>query len=300
MEIRTLTYFLAVAREGNMTEAANSLYVTQPTLSRQMADLEKELGKKLFIRGNRSTTLTEEGMHLRQRAEEILDLVHQTKEEIQEDTLELTGTIRIGGGETVLMHFLTDTFVELKGEYPRLTIQLSTGNVDTIEEKLSHGLLDFGLMIEPFQVEDYEYIRLPEKDQVGIVTSLHSPWAKYKAITPELLPEIPLILPACIHNKSFDLETWSQGKVTTDQLTVVGWMDLIGNASHLIRSGIASSLSVTVLDQFPRMDLKFIPLAPALFTTSVVIWKKYRLMNRACEAFLQRLKKHVENWQPKP
>lgn len=299
MEIRTLTYFLAVAREGNMTEAANSLYVTQPTLSRQMADLEKELGKKLFIRGNRSTTLTEEGMHLRQRAEEILDLVNQTKEEIQEDTLDLTGTIRIGGGETVLMHFLTDTFAELKGEYPKLTIQLLTGNVDNIEEKISHGLLDFGLMIEPFLLEDYECIRLPEKDRVGITTSIHSPWAKYDGITPDMLSKIPLIVPARVHNKNFDIQGWSNGTIKTrDDLNIVGWADLIGNAAPLIRSGHANSLSVTVLDEFPRMDLKFIPLKPELTTTCVVIWKKYRLMSRACEVFLQRLKQNVEKWKP--
>ena len=139
MEIRTLKYFLAVAREQNMTEAANVLFVTQPTLSRQMADLEKELGKKLFVRTNRSTTLTEEGMHLRQRAEEILALVDQTKEEIREDDMDLSGCIRIGAGETKVMHWITDTFAELHQDYPRLTIELFTNNADGVQERLEHG-----------------------------------------------------------------------------------------------------------------------------------------------------------------
>ena len=148
MEIRTLQYFLAVAREQNMTGAANMLHITQPTLSRQMADLEKELGKQLFIRTNRSTLLTEEGIRLRQRAEEIVSLVQQTKAEISDDQPELTGCIRIGAGETPVMHFLTDTFAKLQRKHPGITCELFTGNADTVEEKLSRGLIDFALFIE--------------------------------------------------------------------------------------------------------------------------------------------------------
>ena len=150
MELRALSYFLAVAREQNMTEAANVLHVTQPTLSRQIADLEDELGKKLFTRTSRSTVLTEDGMHLRQRAEEILALVSQTEDEMKNDTIDLAGCIRIGAGETHAMHILADLFAELHSRYPRLTVELFTGNADTVEEKLAHGLIDFALMIEPF------------------------------------------------------------------------------------------------------------------------------------------------------
>ena len=153
MELRTLSYFLAVAREQNMTEAANVLHVTQPTLSRQIADLEDELGKKLFTRTSRSTILTEDGMHLRQRAEEILTLVNQTEDELKNDTIDLSGCIRIGAGETHAMHILADLFADLHGRYPRLTVELFTGNADAVEEKLAHGLIDFALMIEPFNTE---------------------------------------------------------------------------------------------------------------------------------------------------
>ena len=143
MELRTLSYFLAVAREQNMTEAANVLHVTQPTLSRQIADLEDELGKKLFTRTSRSTILTEDGMHLRQRAEEILTLVNQTEDELKNDTIDLSGCIRIGAGETHAMHILADLFADLHGRYPRLTVELFTGNADAVEEKLAHGLIAF-------------------------------------------------------------------------------------------------------------------------------------------------------------
>lgn len=184
MELRTLSYFLAVAREQNMTEAANVLHVTQPTLSRQIADLEDELGKKLFTRTSRSTVLTEDGIHLRQRAEEILALVNQTEDEMKNDTIDLAGCIRIGAGETHAMHILADLFAELHSRYPRLTVELFTGNADTVEEKLAHGLIDFALMIEPFNVEQYHFIRLPETMRVGIVTRDDSKWVT------KLLPDI--------------------------------------------------------------------------------------------------------------
>lgn len=191
MEIRTLQYFLAVAREQNMTGAANMLHITQPTLSRQMADLEKELGKQLFIRTNRSTLLTEEGIRLRQRAEEIVSLVQQTKAEISDDQPELTGCIRIGAGETPVMHFLTDTFAKLQRKHPGITCELFTGNADTVEEKLSRGLIDFALFIEPFNPEKYEFLRLPESNRVGIITRSDTPWARLPAITADILSQIP-------------------------------------------------------------------------------------------------------------
>lgn len=167
MEIRTLEYFLAVAREENMTEAANTLHITQPTLSRQIADLEQELGKQLFIRTNRNTKLTEEGIHLRQRAEEILSLVRQTESEISDDQTDLTGCIRLGAGETRIMHFLTDAFTDLHIQHPQVTCNLFTGNADIVEEKLSHGLIDFGLFIEPFDASDFETSSLGSILSVG-------------------------------------------------------------------------------------------------------------------------------------
>lgn len=212
MEIRTLQYFLTVAREQNMTGAANLLHITQPTLSRQMVDLEQELGKKLFIRTNRSTLLTEEGIRLRQRAEEIVSLVQQTKTEISDNQPELTGCIRIGAGETPIIHFLTDAFAKLKRKHPGITCELFTGNADTVEDKLSHGLVDFALFIEPFNPEKYESLRLPESNRVGIITCRDTPWARLPAITADTLSHIPLLISSRTATAVFDISQWSQGK----------------------------------------------------------------------------------------
>lgn len=293
MELRTLQYFLAVAREENMTEAANVLHVTQPTLSRQMADLEAELGKKLFTRTNRSTVLTEEGVHLRQRAEEILSLVDQTEEEIRDDNTDLSGNIRIGAGITHLIHYLTETFAELRRDNPRLTIELWTGNADTIQEKLEHGLLDFALFIEPFHAEKYEYLRLPGKNKLGVVTSTSSPWAKLVRITPETISKIPLMVSARHTNKIADLTAWSGGKVNFDKLQVVGTMDLSCNVNPLVLSGVTNLLTLDNLESQQRPDLTFLPLDPPFEVASLVAWKKYRLLSRSCEAFLAALRARV-------
>lgn len=293
MELRTLSYFLAVAREQNMTEAANVLHVTQPTLSRQIADLEDELGKKLFTRTSRSTLLTEDGMHLRQRAEEILALVNQTEDELKNDTIDLTGCIRIGAGETHAMHILADLFADLHSRYPRLTVELFTGNADTVEEKLAHGLIDFALMIEPFNTEHYHFIRLPETMRVGIVTRDDSEWAAKEGITPDDLNAMPLLISSRQSANRYDFRQWSSGKVSAETMHIVGHYDLISNASHFIRTGIANALGIDELLQLDTGHLKFIPLKPALTLTSVIVWKKYRLLSKSSSVFLEELRKRV-------
>lgn len=293
MELRTLSYFLAVAREQNMTEAANVLHVTQPTLSRQIADLEDELGKKLFTRTSRSTILTEDGMHLRQRAEEILALVNQTEDELKNDTIDLSGCIRIGAGETHAMHILADLFADLHGRYPRLTVELFTGNADAVEEKLAHGLIDFALMIEPFNTEHYHAIRLPETMRVGIVTRDDSPWAQKDGITPDDLNEMPLLVSSRQSANHYDYTQWSGGKVSAETMHIVGRFDLISNASHFIRAGIANALGIDELLQLDTGHLKFIPLKPAWTLSAVIVWKKYRLLSKSSSVFLEELRKRV-------
>ena len=294
MELRTLSYFLAVAREQNMTEAANVLHVTQPTLSRQIADLEDGLGKKLFTRTSRSTLLTEDGMHLRQRAEEILALVNQTEDEIKNDTIDLSGNIRIGAGETHCMHLLAELFADLHNRYPKLTVELFTGNADAVEEKLAHGLIDFAVMIEPFDLEHYHYIRLPEPIRLGIATRDDSEWAAKKGITPDDLREMPLFISSRQNTSMLDFSSWSSGKISSDQLHIVGRFDLIGNVSHFIRMGIGNAVGIDELLQLETGHLKFIPFEPARTTTAVVVWKKYRLLSKSSEVFLKELQRRVE------
>ena len=211
MELRTLRYFLAVAREQNMTEAANILRVTQPTLSRQMADLERELGCALFVRTNRATMLTADGMRLRQRAEEILQLVQQAEDEMGARR-EIAGVVRIGAGETQAMRVLTDTFAELRRNHPRVTCQLFTGNADAVEERLERGLVDFALMIEPVSVEKYDHLALPARDTVGVIVGTHGPWGMLDAVTPQTLVQMPLLISSRTTHQTFDLAAWSDGE----------------------------------------------------------------------------------------
>lgn len=291
MEFRTLRYFLAVAREQNMTEAANVLHVTQPTLSRQIAELERELGVELFERTNRSCVLTGDGMRLRQRAEEIVALVEQTEGELADRELEISGNIRIGAGETQAMRFVLDAFATLRRDHPGVTCELYTGNADAVEERLERGLLDFALVIEPVNLEKHEWIRMPNPDRVGVAVAAGGPWGALRAATPDNVAKMPLLLSSRTSNKAVDLATWSGGAVDPDSLNVVGRFDLIGNASHLVRSGVACAMGIDHLLQLDgSSDLRFVPLDPPLEIASFLIWKKYRLRSRACEEFLKRLR----------
>lgn len=290
MELRTLRYFLAVAREENMTEAANVLHVTQPTLSRQIADLERELGVELFERTNRSCVLTSDGMRLRQRAEEIISLVEQTEGELADRELGIAGNIRIGAGETRAMQVVLGAFADVRRDYPGVTCELYTGNADAVEERLERGLLDFALVIEPVNLEKYEWIRMPDANRVGLAVSADGPWGTLEVATPADVAKMPLLVSSRTSNKTVDLVSWSGGAFSFHDLDVVGSFDLIGNASHLVRSGVACAMGIDHLLQVDdASDLRFIPLEPSLKIASFVIWKKYRLRSRACEEFLRRL-----------
>lgn len=290
MELRTLRYFLAVAREENMTEAANVLHVTQPTLSRQIADLERELGVELFERTNRSCVLTGDGMRLRQRAEEILALVDQTESEMGDQELGIAGNIRIGAGETQAMSYVLDTFAALRRDYPAVTIELYTGNADATEERLERGLLDFALLLEPVNLEKYEWVRIPQTDRAGVTVASDGPWGKLDLLTPVDLAKMPLLLSSRTSNKAIDLVAWSDGTLDFEALDVVGHFDLIGNASHLIRSGTACAMGIDHLLQVDASSqMRFVPLDPPIEIASFLVWKKYRLRSRACEELLNRL-----------
>ena len=290
MELRTLRYFLAVAREENMTEAANVLHVTQPTLSRQIADLERELGVTLFERSNRSCTLTGEGMRLRQRAEEIISLVEQAEMELSDDVGELSGVIRIGAGETQAMRFVLQAFADLHRDHPGVTVELYTGNADAVEERLERGLLDFALLIEPVNLDKYEWLRMPGVDRVGVAVSTESEWARLEGASPSDLARMPLLVSSRTTNKSVDLESWSQGAFEAEDLDVVGRFDLLGNAAHLVRTGEACAMGIDHLLELEGSDLAFVPLEPPMTISSFLVWKKYRFRSRACEEFIRRLK----------
>lgn len=290
VEFRTLRYFLAVAREESMTEAANVLHVTQPTLSRQIAELERELGCTLFDRTNRATVLTEDGMRLRQRAEEIVSLVDQTERDITDRGGELAGNIRIGAGETRAMSVVAEVFASMRREHPHVTCELFTGNADTVEERLERGLLDFALLLEPVKLEKYEWVRLPVSDRSGVVVASDSEWARLDAVTPEVLARMPLIVSSRTTNRDIDFEAWSGGALRREDLNIVGSHDLIGNATWLIKAGGACATGIDHLFHLNDDSLRFIPLDPPVTIGSYVVWKKYRLRSRTCEEFLRRLR----------
>lgn len=184
MEIRVLTYFLTVAREENITRAAEVLHITQPTLSRQLVQLEQELGVKLFERGKSKITLTDEGVLLRRRSEEIVDLTDKTEKEFIEQNNIMGGEIFIGSGETNNMHIMADLIKKFSEEYPNVKYNFHSGNADDIKERINKGLIDIGLLMEPISIEKYEYVRLPIKEIWGVLVSKESPLAQKEYIKP--------------------------------------------------------------------------------------------------------------------
>ena len=195
MEIRVLKYFLMVSREENITKAANLLHITQPTLSRQLRQLEEELDVKLFDRGTHNVTLTEEGMLLKRRAQEIVSLAEKTKQEFNKEKDNLTGEIAIGCGEIHGMNILSEIMNSFREEYPLVTYEIYSGNADIIKGKIENGTLDIGLLIEPVDISKYEFVRIPIKEEFGLFVRKDSPLTSKEYITPEDLLNLPIISP---------------------------------------------------------------------------------------------------------
>lgn len=195
MDIRVLQYFLAVAREESITKAAESLHMTQPPLSRQLKDLEDELGKQLLIRGSKKVTLTDDGILLRQRAGELIDLMEKTKNEIMSTDYDICGDVHIGGGESDAISFLAQTACDLQHKYPHIHYHIYSGDAERVSEKLDKGLIDFGLFVTaPSDIEKYNYVRLPKKDRWGVLMRCDSPLAEKDFISAEDLWDKPLIV----------------------------------------------------------------------------------------------------------
>ena len=189
------------------------------------------------------------------------------------------------------MRVVLGAFADVRRDYPGVTCELYTGNADAVEERLERGLLDFALVIEPVNLEKYEWIRMPNANRVGLAVSADGPWGALEVATPADVAKMPLLISSRTSNKAVDLVSWSGGAFSFDELDVVGSFDLIGNASHLVRSGVACAMGIDHLLQVDdASDLRFVPLEPSLEIASFVIWKKYRLRSRACEEFLRRLK----------
>lgn len=283
MELRVLRYFLAVAREENITRAAEVLHITQPTLSRQMAELEEELHTRLFERTHRKIVLTEAGMLLRRRAEELISLAEKTEQEFKNSGEELTGLISIGSGvSAVVSRNLPDLLQTYSSEYPHVRFELHTGTAAVIKDQLDKGLLDIGILMEPVEVEKYDFIRLPEKDVWGILMLKDDPLAQKSNITPDDLKTLPLIASWRIVER--EAKAWFGGN--TDHLSVVCTYDLIDNAALLVERRLGYAFVIEgALKNYP--DLVFRPLSPEISNTSVLVWKKYQPSSTAVQKFIE-------------
>lgn len=289
MEIRVLKYFLAVAREQSISGAAEVLHLSQPTLSRQLMDMENELGKQLFIRGNRRISLTEEGLFLRKRAEEIVDLVEKTEAEITSSEELISGDIYIGAGETDVMRLIARVAKKLQEDYPDIRYHIFSGNAEDVTEKLDKGLLDFGLLIEPTDTTKYESIKLPATDTWGVLMRKDSPLAKKDMITAKDLWELPLLCSKQIfENYPNILSKWL--KKGADDLHIVATYNLLYNASVMVEEGFGYALCLDkIVKTFDNDPLCFRPLHPILEVNLDIVWKKYQIFSKAAGLFLKRL-----------
>lgn len=291
MEFRVLQYFLAIAREETISQAAESLHITQPTLSRQMKELEEQLGKQLFIRGNRKINLTEEGILLRQRAEEIISLVEETESEIMHSDTTISGDIYIGSGETEGMRILAKVIDTCHKEYPKIKFHLYSGNFQDVVEKIENGLIDFGVLIEPADISKYDFIKIPVKDKWGVLMRKDSPIASLKSITADTLKKLPLICSSQEIVKN-EISGWLNDDY--NKLNIVATYNLIYNASLLVKEGSGYALGLDkLINTSGNSKLCFIPLEPKLEVGLTLIWKKYHLFSKAVSYFLNQLRKEI-------
>ena len=292
MELRVLRYFLGVAREGSITGAAQALHVTQPTLSRQLKDLEDELGQQLFIRGSHSVSLTPEGMLLRKRAGEIMEMVHKTEAEFNSMGDAVCGDVYIGGGETDAMRQIARIIGELHDDYPEIRFHIYSGNAEDVTERLDKGMLDFGILIQPVNIAKYDYLNLPAKDVWGVVMRRDSPLAEKKSITREDLAGLPLICsrqPLQQTSGYNEVLNWLGDGF--DQDNIVATYNLIYNAALLVEEGVGYAISLDKLVNVTgRHNLCFRPFEPRLESGLKIVWKKYQVFSAAAELFLEKLR----------
>lgn len=287
MELRVLKYFLAVAREENITRAATLLHLTQPTLSRQLMQLEEELGVQLFHRSRYHIVLTDEGMLLRRRAQELVDLAEKTAREFQKDP-ELRGEISIGSGDLEGMYVLAELLASFQKLHPQVTYQIYSGNADHTKERIEGGTLDLGLLLEPVDISKYDFIRMPVKEQWGVLVHEDTPLARKEAVTPEDLAGIPLILTqrGLIQQ---EMERWFGSYAQQLQVNATG--NLPYNMALLAGAHIGVYLTLKLHCTYE--GLRFIPLYPPLESSTVLAWKKTETFPAIVTALLEYIKKYL-------
>ena len=286
MDIRLLKYFLAVAREENITRAAEKLYISQPSLSKQLIELEKELGKKLLVRGKRKITLTEEGVILRKRAEEIVSLLEKTEKEIGSNLSNIEGEISIGGNpaKTILK-----TASNLEKKYNGVKFNFYSGDAEDVCERLEHGSLDFAVLLEPVDSVKYDYISLLDGSEWGILVPSGCNLAKQKFITKEELKSLPLILHRRIGLQRA-IAKWADTNL--EDLNIVASYNVVqGSPISFVESGLGYFLTTKdLVEHSLNEDVCFVPLKPKLATKYALVWKRYPIFTKPANAFLEEIK----------
>lgn len=291
MEIRVLKYFLAVAREQSISAAADSLFLSQPTLSRQLRELEEELGKQLFIRGNRKITLTEEGVLLRKRSEEIMELISRTEKEIVFSDSGISGDIYIGAGETDGLRIIARSAKALIEKYRDIKFNIISGDAVDIMERLDKGLIDFALLLEPVDFAKYSYIKLPVKDTWGVLMRRDSPLAEKDVITPEDLNGVPLIVSRQASDGS-ELTNWL--RLGKGEPEIAATYNLVYNASLMVDEGIGAALCLDkIINVSGESGLCFRPLSPRVEIGMSLVWKKGQVFSKAAERFIMKIKDDI-------
>ncbi len=291
MEFRVLKYFLTVAREGSITGAANYLHLTQPTLSRQLQDLEKELGQKLFIRGQLNISLTPEGMILRKRAEAIIDMVEKTQNEFTSLKNDISGEVHIGAGETETLKSIGNIINEIRPNYPEIIFHMYSGIMEDVLERIDNGLLDFGIVMQPVDLAKYNAINLPEEDVWGVVMRKDSPLAKKKFVTYEDMEKVPLILSRKAFRKPTpDNDFYRWFNKNQSKLDIAATHTLFYNAALMVEQGVGYMFTLDNLANTSQSsNLCFRPIEPAFYCSWALVWKKYQIFSPAAKLFLEKM-----------
>lgn len=286
MEYRVLKYFLTAAREQNITRAAELLHISQPALSRQLMQLEEELGTKLFIRGKRKLTLTDSGRLLFRRAQDIVDLTEKTEEEFRQGG-KLSGVISIGSGESETMRLLAECMLSFHESYPSVVFELYSNTGDFIKERLDRGLLDIGVLLSPFDLSRYECIRLPQRERWGALLPSNSALAEREYVTAADLADKNIIMPR--RGVAQGVAEWFGAHY--DKLKIFATHNLLYNAAMLVDCGVGAALTIEGAASLYRDEhVVFRPLYPELASSGAVAWKKYQQNSPAVTAFIEHIK----------
>lgn len=287
VELRTLRYFLAAAQEGNITRAADILHITQPTLSRQIMELERELGTTLMLRGKNGLTLTDDGLFFRQRAEEIVELADRLEQNFTERKSDVSGLIAIGASESVGSRLFARLIKRFSDKYPLIQFHLYNEMADNIRDRLEKGLVDVGLLLEPVDTSRYDFVRLSQKETWGILMRDDHPLAERKTIAPDEIAEYPLILPLRERVRN-EILNWMRKE--EKDLTIPLSYTLLSNAALMVEAGLGCAFCLDgALAIHSSPHLSFVPISPEHTTRSVLVWKKNQMFSPATALFIQEI-----------